>query len=166
MRIDDLILIYSYYPLHIRYNCNAGLGSQENDRLDSETLATMPSDLAARVDAHRSATGALVNVPAELAQQIEDHKKETKVGSVCATASWNSLAPVILYTYHILHICFSHIDIYIYIYIYLCIYVSIYLSIYHVYTKNTYRALRQLAYRSGCGAFSLENSRQCDHDAT
>lgn len=52
---------------------------QDSDRLDSDALNPMPSDLAAQLEAHRNPEGELVSVPSDLARQIEEHKKETKV---------------------------------------------------------------------------------------
>lgn len=47
--------------------------------MDSDTIATMPTGLAAQVEAHRMQDGSLERVPSDLARQIEEHKKETKV---------------------------------------------------------------------------------------
>ena len=54
------------------------MGLQDSDRLDSEFLNPMPSDLAAQLEAHRNPDGELMSVPSDLARQIEDHRKETK----------------------------------------------------------------------------------------
>ena len=51
---------------------------QDSDRLDSDFLYPMPSDLAAQLEAHKNPDGELVSVPSDLARQIEDHRKETK----------------------------------------------------------------------------------------
>lgn len=50
-----------------------------SDRLDSDFLNPMPSDLAAQIEAHKNPDGELVSVPSDLAKQIEEHRKETKV---------------------------------------------------------------------------------------
>ena len=57
----------------------AGVALQDSDRLDSDFLNPMPSDLAAQLEAHKNPEGELVSVPSDLARQIEEHKKETKV---------------------------------------------------------------------------------------
>ena len=59
---------------------------QDSDRLDSDALNPMPSDLAAQIELHRNPEGELVSVPSDLARQIEEHKKETKVRVVPSVA--------------------------------------------------------------------------------
>ena len=54
------------------------MGLEDSDRLDSDFLNPMPSDLAAQLEAHKNPEGELVSVPSDLARQIEDHRKETK----------------------------------------------------------------------------------------
>lgn len=55
---------------------------QDSDRLDSDFLNPMPSDLAAQIEAHKNPEGELVSVPSDLARQIEEHKKETKASKI------------------------------------------------------------------------------------
>ena len=57
---------------------HSDMGLQDSDRLDSDFLNPLPSNLAAQLEAHKNPEGELVSVPSDLARQIEDHRKETK----------------------------------------------------------------------------------------
>ena len=67
--------------------------ADDSSRLDSDSLAALPSDLAAQLEEHITDSGRLDSVPDDLLVQIEEQRRETKVRTAC-------LADVELLTSH------------------------------------------------------------------